>query len=98
MTGATPVWGPHFSETFGRLVLVCINAEFTEKWRIFQHFSRTTRFAFFCTFGIFFLNLRVEKAWKTRSKLRNSAIVFKVFATNLVYFAIFQIRYFSMRF
>ena len=34
---------------FGRLVLSCINADFCVQIRIFQHFSRSTRFAHFCT-------------------------------------------------
>ena len=34
---------------FRRLVLGCIDSYDSEQRRIFQHFSRSTRFAFFCT-------------------------------------------------
>merc|ERR1711965_482226 len=34
---------------FERLVLVCIDSYDSEKRRILQHFSRSTRFAFLCT-------------------------------------------------
>ena len=37
---------------FRRLVLGCMDSYDSEKRRIFQHFSKSTRFAFFCTFGI----------------------------------------------
>ena len=54
-------------QNFERLVLVCIDSYDSEKGRILQHFSRSTRFAILCTaqiskfqpklrehFGIFF--------------------------------------------
>ena len=34
---------------FGRLVLSCIDVSDSESRRIFQHFSKSTRSAFFCT-------------------------------------------------
>ena len=37
------------SSNFNRLVLGCIDSYDSEQRRIFQHFSRSTRFAFFCT-------------------------------------------------
>ena len=37
------------SANFERLVLVCIDASDSESRRIFQHFLRSTRSAFFCT-------------------------------------------------
>ena len=49
MTGETPVWDPLFHRNFGRLVLFCIDTSDDESWRIFQHFSRSTRSAFLCT-------------------------------------------------
>ena len=36
-------------QNFERLVLVCIDSYDSEKRRILQHFSRSTRFAFLCT-------------------------------------------------
>ena len=36
-------------QNFERLVLVCIDSYDSEKGRILQHFSRSTRFAFLCT-------------------------------------------------
>ena len=61
MTGATPVWDPPLHRNFGRLVLSCIDASDSESRRIFQHFSRSTRFACLCTapdskFPLFFIN------------------------------------------
>ena len=38
-----------FLQIFRRLVLGCIDADFCVQICIFQHFSRSTRFAFFCT-------------------------------------------------
>ena len=35
-------------DNFRRLVLGCIEADFCEQWRIFSHFSRSTRFTHFC--------------------------------------------------
>ena len=53
---------PHpFWRNFGRLVLACINTDFGNIILILQHFSRSTRFAFFFTF--FFSE--VGKPWKT---------------------------------
>ena len=37
------------SANFGELVIFCINADFFVQIRIFQHFSRSTRFANLCT-------------------------------------------------
>ena len=47
-------------QNFERLVLVCIDSYDSEKRRILQRFSRSTRFAFFCTAQIsnFQQNLR----------------------------------------
>ena len=36
-------------ETFGGLVLGCIKTKFCKKICVRQHFSRSTRFAYFCT-------------------------------------------------
>ena len=47
--GCNSCLGPLFHRNLGRLVLLCIDASDDESWRIFQHFSRSTRFAFFCT-------------------------------------------------
>ena len=33
----------HDTSPFPRLVLSCIDADRNEKWRIFQHFSKSTR-------------------------------------------------------
>ena len=41
--------GPPFHRNFGKLVLGCIDASDSERRRIFQHFSRSTRFPFLCT-------------------------------------------------
>jgi len=49
MTGATPVWDPHFIEILRGLVLGCIDSYDSESRRIFSHFSRSTRFACLCT-------------------------------------------------
>ena len=35
-----------------RLVLGCMDSYDSERRRIFQHFSRSTRFTFLCTFGV----------------------------------------------
>ena len=40
---------PPFRRNFGRLVLCCIKTDFCKQKTILQHFSRSTRFAFFCT-------------------------------------------------
>jgi hypothetical protein len=48
MTGATPAWDPLFSRNFRQLVLGCIEASDSERRRFSQHFSRSTRFAYFC--------------------------------------------------
>ena len=48
----THILTPLFLRNFGGLVIGCIDSYDSEKRRIFQHFSRSTRFAFFCTFGI----------------------------------------------
>ena len=42
----------NWMSNFRRLVLGCIDSYDSEQRRIFLHFSRSTRFAFFCTFGI----------------------------------------------
>ena len=52
MTPGTPILDPLFSRNFGGLVLVCIEADFCDQGIILQHFSRSTRFAILCTFGI----------------------------------------------
>ena len=49
MTGACPVWDPLFSRNFQQVVLGCIDISDSESGRIVQHFSRSKRFAFFCT-------------------------------------------------
>ena len=36
-------------QNFERLVLICMDSYDSEKGRILQHFSRSTRFAFLCT-------------------------------------------------
>ena len=40
---------PHFGENFRGLVLGCMGTYDSESWRIFSHFSRSTRFPFLCT-------------------------------------------------
>ena len=45
---------------FGGLVLGCIDSYDSKKRRILQRFSRSTRFAFLCTFGI----RRVKSHWE----------------------------------
>ena len=40
---------PYRPPNLSRLVLFCIDTSDSEKWRIFQHFSRSTRLAFLCT-------------------------------------------------
>ena len=47
--GCNSCLGPLFHRNFGRLVLGCIDSYDSEKWRILQHFSKSTRFAPFCT-------------------------------------------------
>ena len=48
LSGDSAIW----LSNFRRLVLGCIDSYDCEQRRIFLHFSRSTRFAFFCTFGI----------------------------------------------
>ena len=50
----------HDTSLFPRLVLGCITADFGHQIVIFQHFSRSTRFAHFCT-------ARNSKFWRTLS-------------------------------
>ena len=49
MTLATPTLNLILSRNFGELVLGCIDSYDSEQRRILQPFSRSTRFAFFCT-------------------------------------------------
>ena len=87
MTGATPVWDPPFHRNFGRLVLSCIDASDSESRRIFQHFSRSTRFASLCTapnseiLEIFVKLFRdfFEKNWKIPKILRENKKKSKIF-------------------
>ena len=45
------IWGfGHDTSLFAKLVLGCIDSYDSEKWRIFSHFSRSTRFSHFRTF------------------------------------------------
>ena len=46
--GQTPAVG-HDTSLFSKLVLGCIDSYDSEKWRIFSHFSRSTRFSHFRT-------------------------------------------------
>ena len=39
-------------QIFGGLVLGCIKTKFCKKIRVWQHFSRSTRFAYFCTAAV----------------------------------------------
>ena len=52
MRAARPTARLPQSSNFRRLVLGCIDSYDSEQRRILQHFSKSTRFAFFCTFGI----------------------------------------------
>ena len=47
--GCNASWGPPFHRNFGGLVLCCIDSYDSESRRIFQHFSRSTRFTILCT-------------------------------------------------
>jgi len=48
-------------QNFERLVLICIDSYDSEKGRILQHFSRSTRFAFLCTAQI--SNFQQKTSW-----------------------------------
>ena len=48
-------------QNFERLVLVCIDSYDSEKRRILQHFSRSTKFAFLCTAQI--SNFQQKTSW-----------------------------------
>ena len=58
---------------FSELVLLCIEADFCTQIRIFQHFSRSTRFSHFCTASI------CKNRFKHRSK--------KLLLQNLLFFS-----------
>ena len=45
-------WSSAAAANFGGLVLCCMDSYDSEQRRIFPHFSRSTRFAFLCTFRI----------------------------------------------
>ena len=66
---------------FSELVLLCIEADFCTQIRIFQHFSRSTRFSHFCT--AFICKIR----FKHRSK----------FCKNCTFFVNFFLFFFSPR-
>ena len=67
-------------QIFGKLVLVCIDSYDSEKRRILQHFSRSTRFAFLCTAQISNLQQkRIEKNWQFFQNI--SRIIFQNFVT-----------------
>ena len=64
------------SPNFRGLVLFCIEADFCTQIRIFQHFSRTTRFAILCTSAI--------------SKFKKKFVkLFRIFAENFAKFSLF---------
>ena len=48
-------------QNFERLVLICMDSYDSEKGRILQHFSRSTRFAFLCTAQI--SNFQQKTSW-----------------------------------
>ena len=56
---------------FWRLVLGCIKTKFCNKICVWQHFSRSTRFAHFCTAGI-------SKCYHTSgNSLKNQQLIFR---------------------
>ena len=52
----------HFAKfaNFGGLVLGCIKTKFCKKICVWQHFSRSTRFAYFCT-AVLLINFFLQK-------------------------------------
>ena len=71
------------SPNFSGLVLFCIEADFCIQIRIFQHFSRTTRFAILCTAAI----SKIEENFRK---------LFRIFAKNSTknrYFSTFFIEF-----
>ena len=49
LRGRVARWIGHDTALFSKLVLGCIDSYDSEKWRIFSHFSRSTRFSHFRT-------------------------------------------------
>ena len=69
---------------FSELVLLCIEADFCTQIRIFQHFSRSTRFSHFCT--AFICKIR----FKHRSKFCKNCtffVNFHYFCSKSTFFA-----------
>ena len=68
---------------FTGFVLFCIEADFCTQIRIFQHFSRTTRFAILCTAPIskFEQNL-VKRFFGFCTKILQKLAVFHRFSSN----------------
>merc|ERR1711965_1053621 len=66
----------HFSkilQIFGGLVLGCIKTKFCKKVCVRQHFSNSTRFAFFCTAAIS-CNLKIF----AKNRFEKTAIFVKI--------------------
>ena len=64
-------------QNFERLVLVCIDSYDSEKGRILQHFSRSTRFAFLCTAQI--SNFQQKTSWSFFAFFRKISLKFSKF-------------------
>ena len=60
---------PHDTSLFPRFVLVCIDTDFDNQIVILQHFSKSTRFAHFCT-------ARNAIFWRNLSKIARSVSPF----------------------
>ena len=69
---------------FSELVLLCIEADFCTQIRIFQHFSRSTRFSHFCT--AFICKIR----FKHRSKFCKNCRFFRNFSLFLLKINVFR--------
>ena len=71
------------SPNFRGLVLFCIKADFCTQIRIFQHFSRTTRFAILCTAPISKFEQNIVNLFSDFAlKFCKNSLFFNVFSSN----------------
>ena len=75
-------WG-EILQIFGGLVIGCIKTKFCKKICVWQHFSRSTRCAYFCTAAISIFSQKIglknqQLLWKFSKKLQTSENLQKV--------------------
>ena len=71
---------------FERLVLICMDSYDSEKGRILQHFSRSTRFAFLCTAQISKFQRKTRQTFCENERHEFSFFIFR-FSNCLVRFS-----------